>query len=277
MKTAFASLATVAGLLVTATGAQAAAPTAITGPVSSVGATSATVTGTVNPGGVSTSWYVEYGTSTVYGSKTAAKSAGSGSDATSVSAQVSGLAAGRTYHFRLVAMSDAGTTRGADKTFVTSSAPSVTTDDATSIAPTSARLNGSVTPNGLSTTWYFQYGTSTSYGSKTSTSSAGSGTTAQKESVAVTNLKRTTVYHFRIVASNSGGTTVGSDRMFSTSLPPAAQTGAAQSVGVSGATVTGTVDPRGRSTRWWFEYGTTSRYGSRTTTRSAGSGVGTQA
>ena len=253
------------------------APAVVTAPASAVTVSSATLNGSVDPNGRATTWHFEYGTSTSYGSNTATKSGGSGNGSTPVSAQLTGLTAGRTYHFRLVATSDAGATHGADATFVTSSAPSVTTDDATSIAPTSARLNGSVTPNGLSTTWYFQYGTSTSYGSKTSSHSAGSGTTAQKESVAVSNLKRTTVYHFRIVASNSSGTTVGADRTFTTSLPPGVQTGTAQSVGAGGVTITGSVDPRGRSTRWWFEFGTSTRYGSKTTTRSAGSRAGTQA
>ena len=65
-------------MLAAAAGARAAAPTAITGSVTAVGATTATVTGTVNPGGVATTWYVEYGTSTSYGSQTASTNAGSG-------------------------------------------------------------------------------------------------------------------------------------------------------------------------------------------------------
>ena len=47
--------------------AAAATPSAITGPVTSVGPTTATATGTVNPNGQATTWYVEYGTSTSYG------------------------------------------------------------------------------------------------------------------------------------------------------------------------------------------------------------------
>jgi hypothetical protein len=253
-----------------------AAPGVVTAAASSVTVSAATLNGSVDPNGRATTWYFEYGTSTSYGSKTSAKSAGSGTGSTSVSAQVSGLTGGRTYHFRLVATSDAGTTSGTDATFVTSSAPSAVTGDASSIAPTSARLNGTVTANGLSTSWYFQYGTSTGYGSKTSAKSAGSGTTAQTESIAVSGLRVATVYHFRIVASNSAGTRVGGDRTFSTALPPAVQTGAAQGVGVSGATLAGSVDPRGRSTTWWFEYGTSTRYGSKTSTKSAGSHPGAQ-
>ena len=251
-------------------------PAVVTGSASSVTVSSATLNGSVDPNGRPTNWYFEYGTSTSYGSQTSTKSAGSGSSPSGVSAQVTGLSAGKTYHFRLVATSDGGTTHGADATFVTSSAPSVTTDDASSIAPTSARLNGTVTSNGLATSWYFQYGTGTNYGSKTSTHSVGSGATGQTVSVAVSGLKRATVYHFRIVASNSGGTTIGGDRTFSTSLAPGVQTGPAQAIGVGGATLTGTVDSRGRATKWWFEYGTTSQYGSKTPTKNAGSASGPQ-
>ena len=58
--------------------ALAAAPTATTGPATVVGSTSATVGGSVDPHGQTTTWWVEYGTSTSYGSKTAAANAGAG-------------------------------------------------------------------------------------------------------------------------------------------------------------------------------------------------------
>ena len=83
--------------------AVAAVPAAITGPVTSVGPTTATVTGTVNPGGQATTWYVEYGTSTSYGAKTSNVSAGSGTANTAVSANLTGLTPGTTYHYRVVA------------------------------------------------------------------------------------------------------------------------------------------------------------------------------
>ena len=101
------------------------------------------------------------------------------------------------------------------------------TGDASSIAPTSAKLNGTVTPNGLATTWWFEYGTTTRpTARRRPAKSAGSGTTAQDESLSVTGLKVSTTYHFRLVAKNSGGTTFGSDKTFSTSLAPAVVTGA---------------------------------------------------
>ena len=81
----------------------------------------------LNPNGRSTSWYVEYGTTTKYGSRTSTRSAGSGTATQAVVAGVANLQPGVTYHFRLVASSSLGTTRGADATFVTSGAPTVST------------------------------------------------------------------------------------------------------------------------------------------------------
>jgi hypothetical protein len=249
-------------------------PVAVTGDATSVTISSATLNGSVDPNGRSTTWSFEYGTSTSYGSKTPTQSGGSGTSPASVSATVSGLARGRLYHYRLVASSDAGTARGADRTFSTTGAPAAVTNPATSITPTSARLNGTVTPNGLSTSWYFQYGTSTGYGSRTSSHSASSGTNPVAVSASLSGLRAATIYHFRLVATNSLGTTLGGDQSFSTSVPPIVRSGPVRDVSVSSATATGTVDPRGRSTSWWFEYGTTTSYGSRTSARSAGSGFG---
>ena len=253
-----------------------AAPGVVTGTASGITVSSATLNGSVDPNAGPTTWWFEYGTSTSYGSKTTVANAGNGTGPTSIAAKVTGLQPGRTYHYRLVAMSDGGTTHGADASFRTSSAPSVSTGDASSIAPTSARLNGVVNPNGLATTWRFDYGASTSYGSKTSSHSAGSGTSNVNEGIAISGLKVSTTYHFRIVASNSSGTTVGSDKTFSTSLAPGIANGPAVNVGATAATVTGTVDPRGRSTTWWFEYGASASYGGKTSAKSAGSKAGPQ-
>src|SRR5690349_22477755 len=122
-----AALLTVAAIAVVGSGAAAAAtaPSATTGPVNSVGPTTATITGSVNPNGTATSWQFEYGTSTNYGSVTTAGNAGSGTSSVPVSFALTGLKAGTTYHYRLVATSTAGTTRGADGILTTSAAPQV--------------------------------------------------------------------------------------------------------------------------------------------------------
>jgi phosphodiesterase/alkaline phosphatase D-like protein len=251
-------------------------PVATTGSASSIAATSATLNATVDPNGRDTTYYFEYGTSSSYGTKTSSKSAGSSASPQSESASITGLQAGRTYHFRVVATSDAGTSEGKDATFATSGAPSVTTGDVTSTAPTSATLTGSVTPNGLSTTWWFEYGTTTGYGSKTGSHGAGSGSNATSVSLTVSNLKVGTTYHYRLVAQNSSGKTVGSDQAFSTVGAPAPVTGGAPNVGPDYAVVSGSLDTRGRSTTWWFEYGTTTGYGHSTPSKSAVTKAGTQ-
>ena len=133
-----------------------------------------------------------------------------------------------------------------------------------------------MTPNGLSTTRWFEYGTSTNYGSKTSSVSAGSGTNASSVSAGVKSLKPATTYHYRLVAQNSSGKTFGADRSFSTVGPPSVQTGPAQGVGPDAGAVTGSLDTRGRSTTWWFQYGPTTTYGKSTPSKSAGSKAGTQ-
>jgi hypothetical protein len=252
-------------------------PSVATGAATDVSVTSATLTGAVDPNGRATTWYFEYGTSTGYGSRTPDRSAGAGTSSLGVSAPVSGLARGRVYHYRLVATSDAGTSHGADRTFSTIGAPTAVTDPAFSITPTSGRLNGTVMPNGQSTSWFFEYGTSTRYGSRTPRRNAGSGTNPARVSEPLTRLRPATTYHYRLVARNASGTSVGADRTFDTSFPPGVVTGAPQNVGPTSATAVGSVDPRGRSTRWWFEWGTSTAYGSRTPTRSAGSRSGAQA
>jgi phosphodiesterase/alkaline phosphatase D-like protein len=248
------------------------APSVVTNPATSVGATSATLNGSVNPNGRPTTYYFEYGKTTTYGTKTAVQNAGTDSASVNVSASVTGLTTGQVYHFRLVATSDAGIVQGADASFTPASGPSVTTTAASSVTTSGAKLNGNVNPNGQSTTYFFEYGTSTSYGSKTASGSAGSGTRALNVSATVTGLAPG-LYHFRLVATSAVGTTVGSDLTFGSAGPPLVQTGSAQSASTNAVTLTGSVNPQGASTNWYFDYGTSTAYGTKTAEKSAGSGT----
>ena len=252
-------------------------PAAVTGAASAITPTTATLNGTVDPSGRPTTWYFEYGTSTGYGTKTPVKDAGSGTGSTAVSAAVTGLRTGRTYHVRIVATNDAGTTRGADQTFLSSAAPIVTTKPASSVKDTTATLNGSVNPNGQATSVYFEYGTSTAYGTKTAVQSAGTGTAAKNMAAAVSGLVGGATYHFRFVATNATGTIAGADVTFATAGKPVSHTGAATSVTGTSATLTGTVDPDGHTTNWYFEFGTTTGYGAKTASQNAGSSIGAKA
>ena len=123
--------------------ARAAAPTATTGPATAIGATTATVTGSVVPGGQATTWYIQYGTTTAYGSQTAKASAGSGTRGRRTSRPISRASRpASTYHYRVVASNSAGTVHGGDAVFTTLAPPGATTGAATGIGSTTATLNG---------------------------------------------------------------------------------------------------------------------------------------
>ena len=119
-----------AGALVVAPAAAAGlAPVVSTGGVPAVTATSATLTGTVNPEGEATTYYFQYGTSTAYGSTTPspAANAGSGTMNVNVSAAAGSLTPNITYHYRLVATNASGTGTGADHTFRTAKSSTAVT------------------------------------------------------------------------------------------------------------------------------------------------------
>jgi hypothetical protein len=203
----------------------ATAAIATTGAADSITTSAATVTGTVNPGGAQTSYHFDYGTTSSYGLKTTDNDAGAGSSAVSVSAGLTGLTADTTYHYRIVASNATGSSQGADRTFRTAAgprAPSVSSVSATGVGPMGATLRAYVTPNQLSTTVRFEYGTSTAYGANTPDQDAGAGGARVTASAAVGSLKPDTTYHYRAVATNAAGVTRGGDRTFRTSRTPTA-------------------------------------------------------
>jgi hypothetical protein len=105
--------------------------------------------------------------------------------------------------------------------------PTATTGNATEVSPTAATVHGSLNPNGLVTTWYFQFGKTKKYGARTPAQDAGSGTKAVQVSSTLTNLAANTTYHYRLVATNSAGSKQGADRTFKTPQQPTVSTIAA--------------------------------------------------
>ncbi len=100
----------------------ASAPTATTGTTNSVGQTSATLNGTINDNGASTTVSFDYGTTNAYGTNVAATtgdtvSAGAGS--TAVAVTLTGLTCNTTYHFRVKGVNSVNTTNGSDATLTT--------------------------------------------------------------------------------------------------------------------------------------------------------------
>jgi hypothetical protein len=147
------------------------------------------------------------------------------------------------------------------------SSPAVSTGKASSIREESAVLNGTVNPNGSHTTYYFQWGLTNSYGVTGTTRSAGSGTKPVSVHETAHGLIPGTVYHYRLVATNSLGTSDGADRTFRTAghPPPGVSTGPTSQIGPSSATMTGVINPNGQATAWYFQWGTTASYTNNTT------------
>lgn len=206
---------------VEASSAATQVPTVTTSLASSIHPTTATVNGVVNPNGTATNWYVQYGLSTnaAYGSQTASKSVGSGAAAVKVSGSLAGLTPAASYHYRVVASSAAGTSYGGDSTFNTPIAPAVVTIAASHITSTSASFNAVVNPEGLGTTWYFQFGLTASYGSNTTRSFLAAGPNDVSVSLAVGNLAVQSTYHYRVVAMSRAGTSYGVGLIVLTGAP----------------------------------------------------------
>jgi hypothetical protein len=201
----------------------AQAPTVTTLDVTSKTAISTTLNGTVNANGASTTVTFEYGTTISYGQTvTATQSPVTGNTNTNVSAGITGLTAGTTYHFRVKAVNSVGTTNGSDMTFTTLGLPpTATTLDATNKTTTGSTLNASVNANNSSTVVTFEYGTTTSYGQTvTATQSPVTGNSNTNVSASITGLASGTTYHFRVKAVNSVGTTYGDDKSFTTLYSP---------------------------------------------------------
>ncbi|HKE80326.1 MAG TPA: hypothetical protein VKB54_13495 [Solirubrobacteraceae bacterium] len=106
-----------------ATAAAVGKPGVSTGGATAVKITTATLNGRVNPNGLATAWFFQYGTTKAYSAQTPGVAAGQGTTAVAAHTPIGALAPNTTYHFRLVAHNAAGTTAGADHTFKTPRQP----------------------------------------------------------------------------------------------------------------------------------------------------------
>lgn len=191
------------------------APAVSTIAATGVGATSATMNGSINPNGLATTYYFQWGTTVSYGSVTSTTSAGSGSTTVNVNAPLTGLVSGTTYHFRLVGVNTDGTVYGSDLTF-TPGAASIVTTAASAITLTTASSGGNVTGDGGTPVTargvcWATTANPTVAGSHT-TDGAGTGVFTSS----ITGLSSNTTYHVRAYATNSSGTYYGDDLTFTT-------------------------------------------------------------
>jgi YVTN family beta-propeller protein len=239
---------------------------------------SARLNGTVNPNEAATDAYFEYGITTTpitYPISTTPKSIGSGISNVAVTETITSLTLNTFYNFRVAGTNSKGTNYGNNLVFITGnsfgSAPTCTTDEASDITYDSARLNGTVIPNGVATDAYFEYGITTTpitYPISTTLQPIGNGITSVAISATVSSLTPNTLYNFRVVGTNGPlTTTYGNNLTFTTIAlpppPPTCTTNDATNITRTSAALNGTVNPNGYDVTYcYFDYGTSESYGS---------------
>lgn len=170
----------------------------------------------------------------------------------------------------------------------TQTTPTVTTNVPGLASGTSVVLEGTVNPNFNTTTAWFEYGTSNSFGYRTSNQAAGSGSAQVNMFAPLNDLVPNTTYYYRLVAQNSYGTQQGNVQTFQTSGSttygqgyyggtaigrPTVRLIDPSTIGATNANLHGTVNSNGSETTAWYEYGTTISLGTRSDSRALGAGA----
>ena len=181
----------------------------------------ATLSAEINPEFGTTVYRFQYGVTKSYGSSTIIGPVGSDGTDHPVTADIAGLTAGTTYHYRVVAINYVGTTQGPDQTFTTPEQPAVISSSAAHVTSSTAILEAQINPKLAATTYHFEYGAGSSYSLSTpQSSSIGTDDTSHTVSASLTALAPATTYDFRAVATNPFGSTTGLDQTFTTSAAP---------------------------------------------------------
>ena len=165
---------------------------------------------------------------------------------------------------------------GSDDNSAPDLTPSVTTVPASSVTNTSAVLNATVNPKGLATTAWFEYSDDPALlvnVTSTPPQDLGSGSTDNAITQSISGLQFAHTYYFRAKATSSAGTKNGAIVQFSTLPQPTVTTNPADAITTTGADLNAIVNPNGRDTTAWFEYGKTAALGTSTDNQLLGNGV----
>jgi hypothetical protein len=250
-------------------------PLATADPAGDVRPTNATLRGTVDPQADDTTYHFEYGNDTSYGTSVPIPDVdlGDGYGPLPVSRALTGLLPNTAYHYRVVATNAHGTVASDDRTFATAPATPVT---ATAVGAVGAELHGAVNPRGELGSYHFEYGTDTTYGHTTPERSAGSVNVVRDVNATIAKLAPGTTYHVRLVATTSTGTVSSDDLTFTTLPAPTVTVADPTGVGVTAATLHGTVDAHGvdGGTYRFLVAGTTNPYRSATAVTAIPAGSG---
>ncbi len=249
-------------------------PTIVSKPDSNPTATGGTVNALVDPngGGAVTSCHIDLGTDAEFqtdeyklGPIPCAPDPGSSnfSVPTEVHADLTGLATETTtYHYRFVVGNAVVTRVGPDRTYTPHHVLGLRADPPSGVTGTAATLNGSFVGNGVHTTYWFEYGLTTAYGSKSPLPAppggdAGSpaGPNRTTEELALTGLSPVTRYHYRIVAEN-GSVSTSDDQSFRTTAVLPESKAYVTDVHSNQVLLNTQVNPGGSDTIYTFEYGT---------------------
>jgi hypothetical protein len=209
-------------------GVDVPAPVVTIDPPSSITSTSATFSGTVNPNGTDpledASWHFEYSTDGgATWTSTTGGDVGTGTSPVPVSDSVSQFLPDQAVQVRLVASNAANRVNSSVESFTTVALPpDVATERAQDITPTHAVLNATLNAHNAPTTYFFEIGPTTAYGTSVPATQDGDGGSSPNTILvikALYDLQPDATYHYRIVAHNLAGTTMGADQTFTTTHP----------------------------------------------------------